>query len=509
MSEIVLAGLAANDPVPNPAYIEINFAQGVSAGNGTAYEVILLGNKLSGGSATPDTTIYGPDSLVPMQTEADVTALFKEGSELHRMWRKFTSINQTTTLRAIAVTESAGTQATGSIVLTNAAIANGAIRIWCGDDFVDVPVYAGEAISVIGPRMADFVNAKTNWPVTASFATATLTLTAKQKGPRGNLIRYQAVVIGTGVGTTVTPTTDTAMTTGATADSLVAALATMKPDRYYYIVSAAHDSAQLGALVAQVNNQAQATTGIRQRVFAGCVDTLANAITLATAINSPRCEIAWQKNSDWTPGELAAHLAAVYSLFETKPNPRTNFCNFGTRAADQPYWQVPAPRDATAHPTRADIMAALNSGLTPIGVVRKTGATYLVNKITTRSLNGAQPDYRIRPGHKVTICDFFGDDLVEVATERFGDKRMGDDVPQGAPPLGPEFVTPQRMKGTVGGVIDRYGANGLWQPGGAQRMYDTMEIRRSTVNPARMGARINAEPVDNYEQGAFQVQQVA
>lgn len=507
--EIVLAGLSANDPVPNPAYVEINFAQGVSGGDGSAYEVVFLANKESSGTATPDTVVYGPDSFVPMQTEADVVALFGARSEMRRMWRRFTSINQTTTVRAIAVSESAGAAATGSIVISGTATGPGAVRIWVGDESVDAPIGVGDTLATIGASMLSAVQSKAHWPVVPSFSTATLTLTASQKGPRGNSIRYQAAIIGTNVGITVTPTADTAMTGGATADSLTAALATLKPDRYYYIVPAANDATQIGALMAQVNNQAQATTGIRQRVVVGCVDTLANAITLATGINSPRCELVWQKNSDWTPGELAAHVAAVYSLFEVKPNPRTNFCNFGTRAADQPFWQLPAPRDITAHPTRADIFAALNSGITPIGVVRKTGATYIVNKITTRSLNGSQPDYRIRPGHKVTICDFYGDDIAAVASERFGDKKMGDDVPQGTPPLGPDFVTPDRMKGTIGGVTDRYDANGLWQPGGAERMYATMVVKRSTVNPARMGIRINAEPVDNFEQGAFQIQQVA
>lgn len=509
--DIVLAGVAANDPTPNPAIIEVNFAQGASGGDSSEYEILLLGNKTTSGSATPDTVIYGPDSQVQMQTEADVIALFGPGSELHRMWRRVNKINKTTTVRALAVTESAGTAASGTIVLATAATGNGAIRVWVGDEFVDTAVASGDAVDTIGAAVAANINSKTHWPVTAAYnaSSDTITLTAKQKGPRGNEIRFQAAAIGS-IGTTLTGgATDTALTSGATADDVTAALATILPDRYFYIVSPDAAGTQLGALVTQVNTQAAASTGIRQGVFAGFTGSLANGITLATGRNAARCEVTWQEGSDWTAGELAANAAAVYALLEVKPRPRTNFCNFGTRAEDQPFWVVPAPRNASVHPSAASIKSALNNGLSPVAVLKKNGGTKLVNRVTTRSLNGSQQDYRIRPAHKRTICDFFADDLGAVITSRFGDKKIGDDVPPGGDPLGSDFVTPERMRSAVIGLINTYDANGNWDPLGAQRMKDGLLVQRQVSNRARMGVRINAEPVENFEQGLFQINQVA
>lgn len=512
--DIVLAGIAANDPTPNPAIIEVNFAQGSSGGDSSEYEILLLGNKSTDGSATVDTVIYGPDSEVSMQTEADVIALFGPGSELHRMWRKVNKVNKVTTVRALAVTASAGTAASGTIVLATAATANGAIRVWVGDEFVDTSVATGDAVDTIGAAVAASINTKTHWPVTAAYnsSTDTITITAKVKGPRGNEIRFQAATVGS-IGTTLTGgATDTALTSGATSDDNTAALATILADRYFYIVSAASSEAsgaQLGALVTQVNLQAGATTGIRQGVFAAFNGTLANGIALAIGRNAARCELVWQKNSDWTCAELAANAAALFALLETKPKPRTNYCNFGSRAADQDLWLVPAPRDASAHPTAADIKSALNNGLSPIAVTRKGGRTRLVNRVTTRSLNGAQQDYRIRPAHKRTICDFFADDLGAVINERFGSSKIGDDVPNGTPPLGSEFVTPDRMKGAVVGVISTYDSNGNWDPAGAVRMKANLLVQRQVSNRARMGVRIDAEPVENFEQGLIQINQVA
>src|SRR5688500_8682115 len=121
---ISLTGLTANDPTPG-AYLEINFAQGEAAGSGSPIEVLLMGNMLSTGVATPDTVVYGPDSVVQLQTEQDAINLFGTGSELHRMFRRFTKVNKDTTLRAIAVTESAGSSATGTFRFVGTAAAAG------------------------------------------------------------------------------------------------------------------------------------------------------------------------------------------------------------------------------------------------------------------------------------------------------------------------------------------------------------------------------------------------
>ena len=507
MAAIVLTGLAANDPVPG-AYLEINFAQGEATGSGSPIEVLLMGNKLASGSAVVDTQVYGPDTLVQLQTEQDAIALFGAGSELHRMFRRFAKINKTTTLRAIAVTESAGASASLATVISVAATANGSVRVFVHDEFCDVAVTQGDAVDTIGAAIAAEINKQTHWGVSASYnaSTDTLTITAKQKGPRGNEIRVQ-IVTSPGLGTSFSAgTTDTALSGGTTADSNAAALATINPARYYYIVPAASDQTQLTALLTQVNTQAAPVTGNRQRVVAGSVDTLANVQTLAIALNGARAEIAWSEKSPWTAAELAADEAAKITLFETKPNPRTNFCNFGQDAVTSQYHVVPAPRLQSAWPSRTAIKSALNNGVSPIAVLPR-GATYLVNRITTRSLNGSQNDYRIRAAHKVTICDFFGDDLLAKTVLQFSGKRIADDPAQGQRPPGGDVVTPTIYKGAVFRLIDDYDNNDLLQ--------DVVLIKAGTIvqreaSPrTRMSARIPLRPIDNAEQFAIALDQVA
>lgn len=504
---IVLTGLSANDPVPG-AYIEVNFAQGDSAGSGSPIEVLLMGNMLSTGSATPDTEVYGPDSLVPLQTEADAIALFGTGSELHRMFRRFTKVNKDTTVRAIAVTESGGTAASATILVATVATGNGNIRVWVHDEFVDIPVTTGDAVDTIGAAIAAAINTQTHWGVTAAYnaGTDTVTITARQKGPRGNQIRYKTAITS-GIGTTLTGgATDTAFSGGATADNNATALATIATARYYYIVSAAGDASQLGALVTQVGLLAAPTTGIRQRVIAGSVETLGNATTIATGRNSARAEIVWQEKSNWTEAELAANQAAVVTKFELPPNPRTNFCNFGDDAKTAPSWLVPAQRLKTAWPSRTSIKSALNNGLSPVGV-NTNGSTKLVNRITTRSLNGSVNDYRIRAAHKVTICDFFADDLLTKTVLQFSGKRIANDPAQGQRPPGPDTLTPKIYKGAIFTLLEVYDGNGLIQ--NMQAIKDGTVVQRGTAPTTRMEARIPLQPCDNAEQFAIALDQVA
>jgi phage tail sheath gpL-like len=497
---IQLTGIGATDPTPNH-YIEINFAVGGSAGFQGERPALLIGNKTSAGDATVDTVIYGPQTALPIQTEAEVISRFGVGSELHRMWKRFTAVNRETAVYAIAVTASGGVAATTNIVFTNAATADGTCRIWVQDEFVDVPITSGDAVATIAANARTIINAKTHWALTAGAPTGgSLPVTAKIAGPRGNEIRVQAAIYTSGtIATTVSPTANTALSSGATEDSYTTALTTILSKQFYYIVSASNlHTGQLDALLDQVRIQATPTEGNRQRVFAGFTGSSANAITAATHanVNYERCELIWSGNSDWTSAELAANNAALYSLFELGAKPRNNFSNFGQSAKTRSYWFVPAPRDGSA-PTKATIKSLLNNGVTPVGV-GATGQTYLAKRVTTRSLTGATADYRIRDAHRVTQCDFFADDLYAKLTLQFDGKDLGNDLAVGQKPTDPDLVTPSIIKAAVLRLIDDYAENSRVK-NVATIKADTV-VQRSVVNTNRVEIRIPLTIVDILDQ---------
>jgi hypothetical protein len=516
---IVLVGI--NSGFPNPGtYIEIDFAQGPVTGSNTTRSVLVMGNKTSAGAATADTVIYGPDTPVPCATESDVIGLFGTGSQLHRAYLAFTRVNTTTALYFIAVTESAGAQASLTITITGTASSNGNFRFWCGAEFVDTTITSGDLQGTIATNVAASINSQSRWAVTAVASTNTVVVTAKNHGPEGNWIRVQSLIspAAATITTTTSLTANTYLSGGVTADVNTTALSTIKPYRFYYIVSCDSDSTNVGALVTQINTLALPTNGNRQRAVSGSVDTLANAITQSTGINAPRAEIVWGSATDYTPLELAANNAALYSLLEAGAAvgvARKNFSLFPTsQGADQSLWFLKSGRGgAGVSPTPAQITSALNNGLSPV-INTNQGPAQLVKRCTTRSLNGSTADYRIRDAHKVSVCDYWGDDAVAMTQANYGGKDLLADPVQGQPPPGPQATTPGLWKSDLNALVDRYDKAGQWaQTVPGQRGGDTIIanaiVQQETNPPTRLSAMYGLTPVNIADQFALLVQQIA
>ncbi len=511
---IPLTGLAANDPVPGN-YLEINFAQGAASLGTATYPILLLGNKTTAGSATTNTVVYGPNasSALPFSTMQDAITLFGQGSELHRMFRRVTKINTVTPIYAVAVAESVGVAATQVITFTTQAAANGAARYYMGDEFVDCGIVSGDSVTTIATAMKLAINSKLDWPVTANNSSGVLTVTAKNLGLRGNQLRGSCVISGVGVATTSSVTAQTIFgttsggTDGTTADTNTTALATILPLRFYYIVSAAEDATQAGALNTQVNLQAQPITGIRQRVVVGAVGTNAAAVVVSTALNSARAEVIWMQNVEWTSAELAANMAAVYAFEEVPLAFRCNFSGYGNDSKTQAMWLVPPSRSGTT-PTRATIAASLNAGVTPIGT-SSSGNTYLVKRITTRFYNGsvATLDYRIRDSHKVTICDRFGDDWLSKCALQFNGKKIANDPVVGQRTPGPDVATPRSIKAALTQLVLDYGELDMLQ--NVDHIVANLLVIRETSPVTRASCKIPLETIDILDQIASSLDQVA
>lgn len=521
LASIILTGLSANFPNPG-VFFQLDFAQGPVSGAGAPRSALLMGNKTAAGTATNDTVVYGPDTQTPCQTENDVIGLFGTGSQLHRMYLRFTAVNPTIQLYLLAVSPSAGAAATVTETIGTTATSNGNHRTWCVDQFVDTPITNGDTPTIIAGNIVASVNSQTRWPVTASNVAGVITYTAKNLGPEGNWIRMQALITPTTatIGTTTSLTANTFASGGTTADVNTTALSTILPSRYYYIVVADSDATNIGRVVTQVNTQAQPINGIRQRVFAGSMDTLANTITVTTGLNAPRCEITWGNSTDWTPLELAANSAAIYSLLEAGAAfgvARKNFSLFPSTQPDTSIWFVKAGRNGVGGaPTIAQITSALNNGITPITVLQNGQAQH-VKRCTTRSLNGATADFRIRDPHKVTVCDFWGDDAVALTQLQFGGRDLLPDPAQGQPPPPPIAVTPGIWGGALKGLVKAYGNAGQWDTPGGQPLPNGQDaadyinsraiIQRETNPTTRLSALFQLTPVSLADQYCILAQQ--
>ena len=253
----------------------------------------------------------------------------------------------------------------------------------------------------------------------------------------------------------------------------------------------------------QVGTQALPTNGLREVVYGASVDTIANLTTIATGINSARCQIPWLQNADYMPSELAANQAAVESLLESSSVPRLNMNGFGQQANDQAGWKIKAPRSGTT-PSRATRVAALNNGIQVIGVLQN-GTTYIDKRVTTRSLSGAVNDYRIRDPHKVRVCDFFADDLVAKQGAQFQGKNIVDDPVVGQL-IPPNTVSARSAKAATWKLIDDYGDKGLLQ--NVAGIKAGVIVNREPGTTSRMSQRVPLQVADILDQIASAVDQL-
>lgn len=511
LQPINIVGLGPNDP-PG-VYLQVQFAQGQPSIGNTKYAAIILANmNESVGTAQTDGYVYGPDTLVGMSSVQDAINLFGAGSPAMRMVNAFMQVNPNTPLYVAPVKKASGSAASMAITITGPATLSGTIRCnVVGDTPVDTGFLSGDTATTIAANMATNINTQQNLPVTAVASVGVLTLTAKVAGLRGNWIRASARVLN-GAGVTSSVPRQAFFTGGTGSDSytnVLNFLATNGIRYYYYITEAGCDSvdtSQFEAVQAQIDTLSQPTIGLRQRAVGGSCDTLAHTETATAAVNDARCEVVWLQNSDTLPSELATNAVAVYSLFEIPPLSAggVNFDGFGNDPNSAQFWNaVSAPLDGSA-PSQASIRSAVLSGITALKV-QQGGRTSIVKRITSHYINGSVNDYRITDSGKVTICDFFGDDLISLLVLRYPRKLIGNDPVQGQPPPGANVVTPSQVRNTVIELVNTYSAAGLVD---GPSVINSLVVQRESSPSSRIGIRVplfTADPLHTFGVSVDQV----
>jgi phage tail sheath gpL-like len=474
-----------NNSLPG-VYVQTLFAQGQSSIGNTPYPVLLLGNPISTGtvtSAQDGYQVFGPDTVVGMLSAQDAITLFGAGSPLALMVSDFLRVNPSTPLYAMPIAQaSGGTAASVTFTVAGPASANGTIRLAVGADApVDTAVSNGDTATIIATNIVLNCNSNVNLPVTATSTAGALTLTAKAVGARGNWLTAGIKVLNGATGVTLNSllyVKQANLTGGAGSDNLgyTTAINSLISQgvRYYYVVPEAGadsvDSTQFVNLQQNfIDPLSQPVIGLRQVMIGGSVDTLTNTETVTSGasspptggVNDPRVSVSWLNGSDVPPSRIAARVAAAVSLFQTPPlsSQGINFDSFGLDSVSQPFWNIPAPLNGAA-PSVAVMKAAIMNGITPIRVLRG-GNTCIVKLVTTRCNNGVSYDFRIQDEGKVQIIDFFGDDLQVLLSQTYPRKLVAADPPQGAPPPGPNVVTPSMVQDTVIELLQQYGTAGL------------------------------------------------
>ncbi|ULH13626.1 hypothetical protein MF265_05685 [Serratia marcescens] len=214
---------------------------------------LLIGQMLTTGTATGN--VATPCGSPEMATE-----LAGRGSMLAAMTATYMANDTGGDVYLLPLTEPTGAAATGSVAISQAATENGVLALYIGGTRVALTVVATDTVDTVGTDLAAAINQREDLPVTAVSAvaggTATVTLTAKQKGAVGNTLdlrlNYQGSAGGerTPAGMVVTLT---AMTGGAGIPELTDALAGLKDQTFDFIVLPYADTTSLDGTV-QIEN---------------------------------------------------------------------------------------------------------------------------------------------------------------------------------------------------------------------------------------------------------------
>jgi len=209
---------------------------------------LLIGGMLSSGTATAGI----PERVSSANTVGELAG---KGSLLHAMMTAYLANDTAAEIWILPLEEDAGSmvRATGTIKVASAPTDTGVISLYIAGIRIQLTVVATDTVAGIATSLAAAINAKTSLPVTASAATDTITLTAKNLGSQGNSVDIRLNFLGTpsgeatpaGLDLTITP-----MAGGTGAPDITAALANLQDRTFDFIVSAYDDTTSIDALKA-------------------------------------------------------------------------------------------------------------------------------------------------------------------------------------------------------------------------------------------------------------------
>lgn len=341
-------------------YIEFNTRLAVRTLPTNAQRVLVIGAMTAGAPQPP---------LTPVEVFSDVEAakLFGDGSVAHLMARAAIIANPYIYLTVMGVRdEAASTAASGSVALAGTATSAGVLTVQVGTAIVRVAVAKGDTAAATATALAAAINAVRNLPVTATAATGTVTLAARNKGTLGNVIPLVAQSTAAELTATVT-----AMAGGQTDPDLKPALAAVHNAGHNVLIT---PYATQEALTALRDHLESVSHALEQRGAVGvCADTstLSKATTLTGQVNAGRITCALLPGTASLPWEVAAAYGAVIASEEDPARPLNTLALKGI-----------APPPAEKRLGRMEQETALRNGVTPLEV--GPGETVqIVRSITT------------------------------------------------------------------------------------------------------------------------------
>jgi phage tail sheath gpL-like len=293
-------------------YLEFDPSRAIQGLPAIAHKILVLGQRLSTGAVAQ----AQPRKVF---AAAQAETWFGRGSQLATMLAALKAANTYTECWAIALDDNAaGAFASGTLTVTGPATEAGTLNIYIAGTRVQVAVASGAIATAIATAIGAAITARTDLPVTASVASAVVTLTARHKGLCGNDIDlrvgyYTDDVTPKGVAVAIV-----AMAGGTSNPDIATAIAAIGDEQFHTIITPWTDSANLGLLEALLATRWGPMVQKEGQAFAAVRGSQSAMTTIGAARNSPHLSIIGAGRSPTPPWIWAAVTGAV-DAFEPDP----------------------------------------------------------------------------------------------------------------------------------------------------------------------------------------------
>jgi len=283
---------------------------------------LLIGQITNAGAYTPNVPIR-------VASPADAITGAGAGSILAAMADAYQRNDPSAEIWALPLADDgSGVAAAGTVAFTGTATASGTLPLYVAGQLVPVAVTVGDTAATVATNVTAAIAANTGLPVSASVSTATVTLTAKNKGLCGNDIDVRLAYKGSAGGEVVPAGISaviTALSGGATNPSLTAGLAALGDLDFDFIVSALNDNTSITAkvgLLADANGRWSPMSQLYGHAFVGYRGTAGSAASFAAGFNAQHLTVIPYNNAPTPPwiwaaamvGKAAASLRADPAL---------------------------------------------------------------------------------------------------------------------------------------------------------------------------------------------------
>ena len=362
------------------------------------------------------TDLGAVSALTDVYSAAEVAERYGAGSQAHLMADAAIKAYVNAALSIITLADhSAGVAAVGKITITGNATTQGVLRVGIGNaDVLMVAVSAGDSAAAVGKAVKAAITAQPGLPVSAAEAAGVVTITAKNKGTEGNIIRILADCTAAGITTAVT-----AMAGGAANPDIQPALTAVIAEGHDIIACGISDEANLIKLRAHLEKVGAPTEKRWAVGVYGDSGTLATATTLAGKLNNGFMLCAWYRGTPSLPCELAAAFASVMASEEDPARPLNTLALEGIGLCDS--------KDKTM---RTEQENALYNGVAPVETSPDGSRAQIVRAITTytKTANGTA-DESLLDVTTVRTLIYVSKACIQRVALRFPREKLSDKTP--------------------------------------------------------------------------------